>query len=134
MMDLALASGDEELFGSLRVPSTQIGGIPGSPKEPKIMAQDLKIESIGSIGSIILPILEVQVYIASILGIVAVILGICSVFGYLEPQPWDPSAEIVATWGPTVCRSYLLWAVLFEAPGMASRRWDVRFMHFKAPK
>ena len=32
--------------------------IPGPPKEPKIMAQYLKTESIGSIGSIIL---EVQV-------------------------------------------------------------------------
>ena len=35
--------------------------IPGPPKEPKIMAQCLKTESIGSIGSIILAILEVQV-------------------------------------------------------------------------
>ena len=33
---------------------------PGPPKEPKIMAQYPKIESIGSIGSIILTILEVQ--------------------------------------------------------------------------
>ena len=33
----------------------------GPPKEPKIMAQYLKIESTGSIGSIILAILEVQV-------------------------------------------------------------------------
>ena len=35
--------------------------LPGPPKEPKIMAQYPKIESIGSIGSIILAILEVQV-------------------------------------------------------------------------
>ena len=35
--------------------------VPGPPKGPKIMAQHPKIESIGSIGSIILPILEVQV-------------------------------------------------------------------------
>ena len=36
--------------------------LPGPPKEPKIMAQYLKTESIGSIGSIILAILEVQVH------------------------------------------------------------------------
>ena len=35
----------------------------GPPKEPKILAQYLKIESIGSIGSIILAILEVQVVV-----------------------------------------------------------------------
>ena len=35
--------------------------LPGPPKEPKIMAQYLKIETIGSIGSIISAILEVQV-------------------------------------------------------------------------
>ena len=35
--------------------------IPGPPKEPKIMAQYRKTESIGSIGSIISAILEVQV-------------------------------------------------------------------------
>ena len=35
--------------------------LPGPPKEPKIMAQYSNIESIGSIGSIILAILEVQV-------------------------------------------------------------------------
>ena len=35
--------------------------IPGPPKEPKIMAKYPKIESIGSIGSIILAILEVQI-------------------------------------------------------------------------
>ena len=35
--------------------------LPGPPKEPKIMAQYLKIETIGNIGSIILAILEVQV-------------------------------------------------------------------------
>ena len=29
-------------------------GVPGPPKEPKTMAQDLKIETIGSTGSIIL--------------------------------------------------------------------------------
>ena len=33
---------------------------PGPPKEPKLMAQYLKIETIGSIGSIILAILEVE--------------------------------------------------------------------------
>ena len=37
------------------------GHVPGPPKEPKIMAQYSKIESIGSVGSIILAILEVQV-------------------------------------------------------------------------
>ena len=37
--------------------------IPGPPKEPKIMDQYPKIETIGSTGSIILAILEVQVYI-----------------------------------------------------------------------
>ena len=35
--------------------------LPGPPKEPKIMAQYPKIETIGSIGSIVLAILEVQV-------------------------------------------------------------------------
>ena len=35
--------------------------IPGPPKEPKLMDQYPKIETIGSIGSIILAILEVQV-------------------------------------------------------------------------
>ena len=35
--------------------------VPGPPKEPKIMALYPKIESIGSIGSIILAILEAQV-------------------------------------------------------------------------
>ena len=35
--------------------------LPGPPKEPKIMAQYPKIESMGSIGSIILAILQVQV-------------------------------------------------------------------------
>ena len=35
--------------------------LPGPPKVPKIMAQYPKIESMGSIGSIILAILEVQV-------------------------------------------------------------------------
>ena len=35
---------------------------PGPPKEPKIMAQYPKIESTGSIGSIMLAILEVQVW------------------------------------------------------------------------
>ena len=35
--------------------------LPGPPKEPKIMAQYPKIESTGSIGSITLAILEVQV-------------------------------------------------------------------------
>ena len=35
--------------------------LPGPPKKPKLMAQYSKIESIGSIGSIILAILEVQV-------------------------------------------------------------------------
>ena len=35
--------------------------IPGPPKEPKIMDQYPKIEGIGSIGSIIWAILEVQV-------------------------------------------------------------------------
>ena len=38
-----------------------INYVPGPAKEPKIMAQYLKIESVCSIGSIILPILEVQV-------------------------------------------------------------------------
>ena len=33
---------------------------PGPPKEPKIMAQYPQIETVGSIGSIILAILEVQ--------------------------------------------------------------------------
>ena len=37
--------------------------IPGPPKEPKTMAQYHKIESMGSIGSIILALLEVQVFI-----------------------------------------------------------------------
>ena len=37
------------------------GHVPGPPKEPKRMAQHLQKESIGSIGSIILAILEVQV-------------------------------------------------------------------------
>ena len=36
-------------------------GVPRPPKEPKIMAQYLQIETIGSIGSNILAILEVQV-------------------------------------------------------------------------
>ena len=36
--------------------------VPGPPKEPKIIAQYPKIESKGSIGSIILAILEVQVW------------------------------------------------------------------------
>ena len=36
-------------------------GLPGPPKESKIMAQYPKIESIGSTGSVILAILEVQV-------------------------------------------------------------------------
>ena len=35
--------------------------LPGPPKEPKIMARYPKMESIGSTGSIILAILEVQV-------------------------------------------------------------------------
>ena len=39
--------------------------LPGPPKEHKILAQYLKTESIGSIGSIILAILEVQVDIQS---------------------------------------------------------------------
>ena len=34
--------------------------LPGAPKEPKIMAKYPKIESIGSIGSITLAILEVH--------------------------------------------------------------------------
>ena len=37
--------------------------IPGPPKEPKIIAQYPKKESIGSIVSIVLAILEVQAYI-----------------------------------------------------------------------
>ena len=37
--------------------------VPGPPKEPKITAQYPKIESIGSMGSIILAILEVQVHL-----------------------------------------------------------------------
>ena len=37
--------------------------VPGPPKEPKIMDQYPKIESIGSIGSVILAILEVQVLV-----------------------------------------------------------------------
>ena len=36
--------------------------MPGPPKEPKIMDQYPKIEGIGSIGSIILAILEAQVH------------------------------------------------------------------------
>ena len=36
-------------------------GVPGPPKEPKTIAPYPKIESIGSIGSIILATLEVQV-------------------------------------------------------------------------
>ena len=40
-------------------------GLPGPPKEPNIMAQYPKIESIGSIGSIVLAILEVQVSLSS---------------------------------------------------------------------
>ena len=35
--------------------------LPGPPKEPNIMAQYPKIESVGSVGSILLAILEVQV-------------------------------------------------------------------------
>ena len=37
--------------------------LPGPPKKPKIIAQYSKIESIGSIGSTILAILEVQVHL-----------------------------------------------------------------------
>ena len=35
--------------------------VPGPPKVPKIMAQYPKIESMGSMGSILLAILEVQI-------------------------------------------------------------------------
>ena len=55
------------MFGNSHTWSPEVATIsfvlrlPGPPKEPEIMAQYLKIESIGSIGSIILAILEVQV-------------------------------------------------------------------------
>ena len=43
------------------MPGTYFKPTPGPPKEPKIMAQYPKMGSIGSIGSMILAILEVQV-------------------------------------------------------------------------
>ena len=49
--------------------------LPGPPKEPKIMAQYPKIESRGSIGSIILGPLEVQVALRVSLW-VGVVLGL----------------------------------------------------------
>ena len=50
------------IFWSQRLSLGRMNKIPGPPKEPKITAQHSNIESIGSIGSIILAILEVQVH------------------------------------------------------------------------
>ena len=47
-------------YGAMR-PHASKEPLPGPPKDPKIMAQYPKIESIGSIRSIIFAILEVQV-------------------------------------------------------------------------
>ena len=44
--------------------------VPGPPKVPKIMAQYPKIESMGSIGSTLLGILEVQVHIYIYIGVI----------------------------------------------------------------
>ena len=41
--------------------------VPGPPQKPKIMAQYPKIEALGSIGSIISAILEIQVHTCTIL-------------------------------------------------------------------
>ena len=45
------------IFGNSHV--APLAEVPGPPKEPKIMAQDLKLETMGSIGSILLAFLEV---------------------------------------------------------------------------
>ena len=59
--------------------------LPGPPKEPNTMAQYPKIESIGSIGSIILAIFRRSRYTivcrVSILGIVKMVLGTYLLFG-----------------------------------------------------
>ena len=41
--------------------------VPGPPTEPKIIAQYFKIERIGSIGSIVLAILEVEVVVGAMI-------------------------------------------------------------------
>ena len=57
--------------------------IPRPPKESKIVAQYPKIESIGSIGSIILAIFEVQVF--ADISFVLILVVICI---YTYPKPW----------------------------------------------
>ena len=58
--------GANSKIGAEYLKSYLVKHVPGPPKEPKIMAQYLKTESIGSIGSIVLAILEVQVSLGSV--------------------------------------------------------------------
>ena len=81
-----------------RAPFASLWGVPRPPKEPKIMALYPKIESIGSTGSIILAILEVQVAVdtqvkgrrlAELLSLPAFATPQCWCLGQLEEENYQ---------------------------------------------